>query len=412
MLYKCTISLCGKFNMNTDKSISGLIKNYKYGYSLERAFYKSQEIYDREIENIFLKNWILAGHTSQIPNPGDYFLFEFDKESIIITRTKKDEVKALINVCRHRGSHVCLNKEGNTTAFTCPYHAWSYDLEGTLIAARIMSNDFEKSENGLHQAHVELVGGQIYISLAEEPLSLKGMQEDLADVFDQYGFDHMKLVEQRTYPIEANWKLAVENYQECYHCAPSHLDYAKIHALALAPKKFQPMKDKFLKENTSNIRTKASPYYFDLAKEGDEGYQYDRNPLLKGIKSGSRDGKPVAPLLGKVNEYGNGASEFSVGPTTYYLIYDDHMVGFRFLPTSLNTCIADVFWFVRGDAIKGKDYDLEELLWLWHVTILDDEKIIIDNKKGVDSHFYAPGKLSEMEMMEQHFLNWYLKALS
>jgi Rieske 2Fe-2S family protein len=222
----------------------------------------------------------------------------------------------------------------------------------------------------------------------------------------------MKLVEQRTYPIEANWKLAVENYQECYHCAPSHLDFAKIHALALTPKKFDPIKEKFLNATTSNVRTEPSSYYFDLAKEGNEGYQYDRNPLLKGIKTGSLGGIPVAPLLGKINEYSEAASEFSVGPTTFFLMYDDHIVGYRFLPTSHDTCVADVFWFVRENAIEGKDYDLETLIWLWHVTILDDEKIIIDNKKGVDSHFYQPGKLSEMEAMEQHFINWYLKAIT
>ncbi len=397
--------------MATDKSISDLIADYQHGYSLKQDFYKNPQIYDKEMKNIFLHHWLLAGHVSQIPNPGDFFLFEFDKESIIITRSKQGKIKAHLNVCRHRGSHVCLKKSGNAKAFTCPYHAWSYDLDGKLIAARIMDSDFDKSENGLHQAHVELVGGLIFISLAQNPPSLRGMQEDLTDVFDQFGFDKMKLVKQNTYPVQSNWKLAVENYQECYHCAPSHIDYAKIHALALTPQKFNPFKETYLKETTSNVRTKPSSYYFDLAKEGDEGYQYERNPLLKGMKSGSLGGKPVAPLLGKINHFSEGASEFSVGPVTFFLIYDDHMVGYRFLPTSIDTCVADVFWFVREDAVEGKDYDLETLIWLWHVTILDDEKIIVDNRKGVDSRFYSPGKFSKMEDMEQHFVNWYINAL-
>ena len=398
--------------MSADKSLSDLLNSYNQGYSLEQGFYKNPDIYDEEIKKIFLHHWMLAGHTSQIPNAGDFFLFEFDIESIIITRNKQGEVKAHLNVCRHRGSHVCLEKEGNTTAFTCPYHAWSYDLDGKLIAARIMEADFEKQENGLHPAQVGLVGGLIFISLSDNPPSLNAMHEDLADVYDQFGFDNMKLVKQTTYPVEANWKLAVENYQECYHCAPSHIDYAKIHALALAPKKFAPLKEAFLKETTCNVRTKSSSYYFDLAKDGDEGYQYDRNPLFKGMKSGSLGGKPVAPLLGKINEYGEAASEFSLGPVTFFLIYDYHMVGYRFLPTAHNTCVADVFWFVRADAVEGEDYNLEELTWLWHVTILDDEKIIIDNRKGVDSHFYSPGKLSGMEDMEQHFLDWYINAMT
>lgn len=398
--------------MKLENSIPKLIEGYKPGYSLEQAFYKNSDLYKKEIENIFHKHWILAGHNSQIPEVGDFFLFEFADESIIVTRSKDGSIKAHLNVCRHRGSRVCLKEKGNAKAFTCPYHAWSFDLDGKLIAARYMNDDFDKSKNGLHQAHVELAGGLIFISLAENPLSLSQMQDDLADVFDQFGFDNMKLAMQKTYPINANWKLANENYQECYHCAPSHKDFAKIHAMALNPAKFDQQKETFLKTSESNVRTKPSSYYFDLAEDGQEGYQYDRNPLIKGMMSGSKGGKPVAPLLGKLDKYESAASEFMVGPVTFFLIYDDHMIGYRFLPTSLDECICDLFWFVRGDAVEGKDYDLEALTWLWHVTILDDEKIIIDNKKGVDSHFYGPGKLSDMEAMEQHFLDWYIKSIS
>ena len=398
--------------MQKDKSISELVADYKKGLSLEQGFYKSPEIYQKEMEKIFLHHWILAGHTSQISNSGDYFLLEFDKESVIITRTKNDEIKAYLNVCRHRGSHICLEKNGNAAAFTCPYHAWSYDLDGNLIAARIMGDDFDKSENSLHKAHVELVGGLIFISLAETPPSLDMMQNDLADVVNQFGFDQMKLIKQKSYPIESNWKLAVENYQECYHCTPSHREYAQIHALALAPEKFSKIKEEYLAKSNGSIRQKDASYYFDLAKPGQEGYQYDRNPLLEGMKSGSLGGEAVAPFLGTINEYDGAASEFMVGPVTFFLIYNDHMVGYRFLPLSLNECVCDVFWFVHENAEEGKDYDLEKLTWLWDVTTQADEEIIVNNQKGVDSRFYKPGHLSEMEFFQQHFLNWYLEKIS
>lgn len=389
-----------------------LISEYQPGYSLHRDFYKDPDIYDAEIKNIFLKHWLFAGHTSQVPNPGDFFLFEFDKESIIIVRTKTGETKAFLNVCRHRGSHICLEKEGSTRAFTCPYHAWSYDLDGNLMSARLMDDDFEKSDNGLHRAHIELVGGLIFISLAENPLSLKTMQDDLSDVFEVYGFDHMKLAAQKSFPIAANWKLAVENYQECYHCAPSHQEFAKIHAMAGSPATFKKQKQKFLDQADPAIRTKESDCYFDFAKPGDEGYQYGRNPLLDGVKSGSLGGAPMAPFLGKITGYDGGASEFMVGPVNFFLIYNDHMVGYRFVPMTHNTCRCEIFWFVRDDAVEGKDYDLDKLTWLWDVTTQADEKIIINNKKGVDSHFYVPGRLSTMEYFEQSFITWYLKTLS
>lgn len=397
--------------MTKFKTIDQLLSDYKIGYSLEQEFYKNPDIYQKEIDNIFMKHWMLAGHTSQIPESGNYFLVEFDTESIIVVRTQDCTIKAHMNVCRHRGSHICLEKQGTIKALTCPYHAWTYDLDGKLKAARNMSDDFEFQDNNLHPVNVELVGGLIFISLAENPPSLNGMREDLKDVFDVFGFDNMKLAEHRHYPIQANWKLVVENYQECYHCAPSHKDFAKIHAMAQSPEKFDAQKDAFVKKSDGYVRTKASSYYFDMAKPGEEGYQYDRNPLLKGRKSGSKNAVPVAPLLGKLKEYEEAASEFMLGPVTFFLIYDDHMIAYRFLPNTQESSHCDLYWFVRKDALEGKDYNLDDLTWLWHVTILDDEEIIINNQKGVNSRYYGPGKLSEWEHFPQHFLNFYLNSL-
>lgn len=397
--------------MTSKKTVSDLIENYVPGYSLDQAFYKDPETYKREIDEIFLKRWILAGHVSKIPNIGDFFLVEFDQESVIITRAKSGQVKALLNVCRHRGSHVCKEKQGNAKAFTCPYHAWSYDLEGKLIAARMMDDDFDKSDNSLHQASVELVGGLIFISLSDNPPSLSAMKDDLNDVFEQFGFDHMKLAEQKSYVIPANWKLALENYQECYHCAPSHKEFSQIHALAQHPEKFAVMKQAYDAQKNHEIRIKAAPFFFDMELEGQEGYEYSRYPLLPGSKSGTLGGKPAAPFLGNITKYDGASSEFMVGPVTFFLIYNDHMVAYRFLPISIDECVCDIFWFVHEDAVQGDDYDLKNLTWLWDVTTQADKEIIVNNQKGVNSHFYKPGKLAGMESQLQHFLSWYLKTI-
>ncbi len=243
-------------------NLSHLINTYRSGYSLERVFYENEEIYQKEIRNIFFEHWILAGHTSQIPRRGDFFLFEFDKESVIVTRTKEGHINALLNVCRHRGSRICLETSGNTQALICPYHAWAYDLDGQLLAARTMDDDFDRSANGLHRAHVECVGGLIFISLAKRPLSLKFMRDDLKDTFDLFGFERMKQIEQKSYPINANWKLATEHYQECYHCTPSHREYARIHANALPAAQLDCHWKAYLQAQTNDIRTTPSAFYF------------------------------------------------------------------------------------------------------------------------------------------------------
>ena len=396
---------------NSDE-IKQLVAAQQQGFSLGQDFYKDINIYQAEINNIFLNHWLYAGHVSQIPSAGDYFTFEFDAESVIVARTPAGEVKAHMNVCRHRGSRICLEPSGSQKSLTCPYHAWSYNLDGELISARNMPDDFERSENGLHKVKVELLGGLIFICLSENSPSLVSLRQELQQTFELFGMHNMKLAEQKSYRIPANWKLAVENYQECYHCAPSHQEFAQIHAMAKSPKVFQIAKQKYSQTNQGNPKFIELNRYFDLAEEGQEGYQYARNPLIRGALSGSLDGKPVAPLLGLLQEYDSGASELMIGPLSYFLIYDDHMLSYRFLPISVDECICDVSWFVNESAVLGQDYQLEQLTWLWDVTTQADKTIIKNNQKGVDSRFYQPGRLSEMESFQQSFLNWYLKVLS
>lgn len=391
--------------------IKQLVDTQPQGYSLAQAFYKDPDVYQAEIKNIFLEHWLYAGHVSQIPSAGDYFTVEFDTESVIVLRTHSGEVKAHMNVCRHRGSRICLKQSGSQKSLTCPYHAWSYNLDGELISTRNMPDDFERSENSLHKVKVALLGGLIFVCLSENPPSLFSLRKDLEPTFALFGMNSMQLAQQKSYSIPANWKLAVENYQECYHCAPCHPEFAQIHAMAKSPKVFQIAKENFSQANQNSPKFITLNRYFDLAEKGQEGYQYDRNPLLRDAKSGSVGGHPVAPLLGTLKDYDGGASELMIGPLSYFLIYDDHMLAYRFLPVSVDECICDVSWFVNESAVQGKDYQLEQLTWLWDVTTQADKTIIKNNQKGVDSRFYQPGRLSEMESFQQSFLNWYMQTL-
>lgn len=396
--------------------IKRLISAYEYGHALERSFYTSREVYDVEMEHIFCHHWIFAGHSTDIPDAGDFFLVEFDAESVIVARTQDGGIKAHLNVCRHRGSRICLEPEGSTKALVCPYHAWTYNLDGALVGARQMANDFDKSAHGLHPVHVALVGGLIFINLADEPPALDRLHDELADVFDLYGFHTMKTAHKERYTMEANWKLAVENYQECYHCAPSHEEFAQLHPMADTPAKFQAQRTKYLEnldqgDPATHVKIKEANCYFDLAPTGQEGFQYSLNPLRPGTLSGSKDGQPVGPLLGNLKAFDGGAAEFMVGPLSFFLLYDDHMVGYRFLPAGPNKSVCDVFWFVRSDAVEGADYDKAKLTWLWDITTHADKEIITNNQRGVNSRFYVPGRLSEMEHFEQHFLNWYIQTL-
>jgi Rieske 2Fe-2S family protein len=152
--------------------------------------------------------------------------------------------------------------------------------------------------------------------------------------------------------------------------------------------------------------------YLDTkAKPGEQGYGYSRTALFEGYKTGSRDGEPVAPLLGKLTDYDGGASDLTVGHCSFFLAYSDHVVAYVFTPVDHLNCQCEIYWMVRGDAEEGKDYDREALMWLWDVTTYADEKIIVNNWKGVRSRYYQPGPFSGMERAEQIFIEWILQEL-
>jgi len=399
-------------NLHIAAQIKALVQDHKPGRSLAQSFYTDPDVYKADIDRIFFKHWLFAGHVSQISETGDYVLCEFDTESIIVVRTASGEIKAYANLCRHRGSKICLEPLGKKKHFMCPYHAWTYNLDGQLILAGQMPEGFDPSENNLHGIHVEIIRGLIFISLAEEPLSLDKLKADLSEVFDILDLGGLKLAKTKSYPIASNWKLAVENYQECYHCAPSHKAFSKIHAMSAPLKIFESKKEKYRQDQPLGGLMSEFNYYFDLAQPSDEGFQYGRNPLVAGKVSGSEDGSALSPLLGNLATYSGGASELMIGPLMYFLIYDDHMVGYRFLPVSKAQTVCDVYWFVRSDAVDGRDFDSAKLTWLWGVTTQEDKRIIENNQTGVNSRFYQPGHLSDMEHFLQSFLRWYIQSLS
>jgi len=155
--------------MTLQAQLEHLLADHHDGMALPRAFYTDPAIYDHDIASYWNKNWIWVGHVSQIPKPGDYFLFDYANESIIVVRDKHGDIHAHLNVCRHRGSRVCTEQSGNARSFVCPYHAWTFELSGDLRAGRAMGADFNPSEWGLFPAQLRIFEGLFLYAPAPRP---------------------------------------------------------------------------------------------------------------------------------------------------------------------------------------------------------------------------------------------------
>ncbi|HMD00291.1 MAG TPA: aromatic ring-hydroxylating dioxygenase subunit alpha, partial [Ferruginibacter sp.] len=198
--------------------VQQIIKNYRPGFSLEQAFYISNEVFEAEWEHIFKKQWLYAGNITQIPKPGDYFLYQLQNDSVIVIRGNNNEVYGLYNTCRHRGSAICLTESGHAAKLVCPYHQWVYDKDGTLLNARMMPDDFDKSGYRLSSVHARVVEGLIFVSLAKMAPSFSAIENSLSPYLKPFRINSAKLACRKNYKLQANWKLVAENFRECYHC--------------------------------------------------------------------------------------------------------------------------------------------------------------------------------------------------
>ena len=352
--------------------------------------------------------WIYACHQSELVDSGSFKLLEIAGESLIIVRTCDGAIKAHVNVCRHRGSRVCSQRVGQVQNLVCPYHGWAYDLDGTLLSNREMPTGFDKSQYGLKSVAVSVVHGMVFINFDVDASPLVCLIKPLDKALDIYDLANTQVAYQEIWNVQANWKLVLENFMECYHCAPAHPEYARAHGLKLPTR----LLGKLLP--TLYARSESLGFYHEtvgssIESGGDmlNAIFHARNPLLEGYVTGSEDGKPLAPLLGNVTGYDGGAADIEIGLLCYGLIYPDHAVIYSFLPQERHSTDMQVTWLVRAGAKVDTDYDRKHLTWLWRVTTDADKTIILDNQHGVNSRFYEPGPYSEMEVFSHYFVEWY-----
>ena len=388
------------------------------GFAMDAYFYRSPRVYRRELDEILFKSWLYAGHVSQVANVGDYFRFDLGEDSIVVVRGVDGEIRALMNICRHRGSRFCSEPEGSCQAFVCPYHGWVYELDGSLKAARSMDSlaGFDPSAYALKGCRCTVFEGLIFVNCDPEAAPLEKTLRRIEPALHPYHLPTAKIAHRRNYAVEANWKLALENYLECYHCATAHRAYAKRHTLEALGEEVERRNAQMLEraeEETGvpGIGLQHSRVYGSSPDFGCCAHTR-RYSLYDGFKTGSRDGGPLAPLMGDFKGYDGGAGDFQLGSLTFMLNYPDHCVLYRFIPRGMDRTDMDLVWFVRGDAEEGRDYNLDALTWLWDRTTREDQVLIMRNSEGVHSRFFEPGPYHpEQERLCIEFVDWYLGAL-
>lgn len=213
--------------------------------ALAPRFYHGDEIFRIEVERLFHGQWFCVAREEQLAERGDLLHVAVAGEQVIVVRGRDDRLQAFFNVCRHRGSRLTLstplpdsaNPDARISAhveggaITCPYHAWSYNLDGSLRVAPHMRFDeaCPKSRFSLVPVKLDTWGGFIFVHIGESPeLSLAGQLGVVPGRIARYPLQDMRTGKQIIYDVKANWKIIVENYNECYHCGPVHPELCAV----------------------------------------------------------------------------------------------------------------------------------------------------------------------------------------
>jgi len=390
-----------------------------YGESLPGYLYSDMAVFEADVHMLGETQWLLLDHSSRIPRPGDYFLFSLGSESLIIVRDRDNVVHAFFNVCRHRGSRICLKEQGHASMLVCPYHSWSYALDGQLRGAAAMPEQFDKSLFSLRSAHLRTEQGLIFLNLSKgEPPDFEDFIRRPRRFLTPHRLDAAKVAARKHYPTAANWKLVVENFLECYHCKSAHPTFSSVHSSEkmLAYGAGPGSASKELEEQFSGELTEwenwAAAKGFEKGMFGDDWHTpyfqaASRIPIGGRYATESVGGTPVAPLMGAYTEYDYAQTAINFNPIAYVLSSSDHAVVFRFTPRGPLSTDVEAIWLVSESAVEGRDYDVRRLMHVWDVTLTEDKVITENNQAGVLSTAYLPGPHSQHETRITDFCAWY-----
>jgi Rieske 2Fe-2S family protein len=359
--------------------------------TLPRRYFVSPEIFGHEQEKILSRQWVLVGHQSQIAKAGDYFTSEVAGESLIVVRDQRSTIRSFYNVCRHRGARLREDQSGHASVIQCPYHAWTYGLDGRLIGAPHMDEvpGFDKADYSLHPVHLGLWEGFIFVNLADSPTPPEEWFAPLAGKFTHWNMSILRSARRIEYDVRANWKLIFENYSECYHCPGVHPALSKL-----------------------------TPY--DSAEN-----DLCNGPFLGGFmkinkgKSLTMSGNACALPVGDIGEKNaHRVFYYSIFPNMLLSMHPDYVMVHQIWPQSAERTLILCDWFFHPDAFEAgitdpsDRFNPEDAIEFWDMTNKQDWHVCELSQRGIASRAYQPGPYSPRESIPAAWDREYLRHMS
>jgi Rieske 2Fe-2S family protein len=354
--------------------------------TLARDYYTSAEIFKQEEDQLFSHAWVCVGRAKDLAHPGAYQLANVAGESLIVVRDRAGQIRAHYNVCRHRGTRLCTESQGTfPETIQCPYHAWTYRLDGRLIGAPHMAGtpDFSIADYPLHSASVGEWEGFLFVNLGTNPEPLAEVFAPVHDRFARFNLSSLVSVRRIDYDVRANWKLIMQNYSECLHCPTIHPELT-----------------------TKLPYTSGANDLTEGAFLG--GYMEIKAPH----ESATMSGRACAIPLGNLPpDDRSRAFYYTLFPTMMLSLHPDYAVYYTVSPRSATESSVRCDWMVHPDAPSRPGYNIADAEEFWDRTNRQDWHICEQSQLGVMSRVYAPGPYSPRESVPAAWDREYLREL-
>ena len=346
--------------------------------TLPARYYTDPDHFRLELERMHFAMWLHAGRTEQIPTTGDYVLVEIGNASVILVRDDVGAVRAFHNVCRHRGTRLCTETSGQLTGrIQCPYHAWTYGLDGRLQRAPHMEkvDGFHQEAFALHPVAVGTWDGHLFINLADSPEPLSAHLSTMPDRFGPWGMETLRLAYRAVYQLNANWKLVIQNYSECLHCPIIH-----------------------------PLLSQHSPYMSGDNEPPQPTYLGGRMDLRAGVETLTIDGRsPWGPLPRLDAEQRRQVYYYAILPNLLLNLHPDYMLTFALWPRAHDHTEIVCEWHFHPEAMARPDFDPGPAVAFWDLTNRQDWEVSELAQQGIGSRAYTPGPYSNREELLHAF---------
>ena len=365
--------------------LSDSLKPLAEARTLPATFYTSRGIFDLEMTSLFQTMWLPVCREEDVAQPGDFITREIGAECVLILRGKDNTIRAFYNVCRHRGTRLLCDAAGQgLKKMMCPYHAWTYELDGSLANAPDMGDEFDKNEFSLCTVNSTTRYGFVWINLDEHAQTLNEWQKDFADI-DRYHMQDLVRGKKVSYEVNANWKIVCENYSECYHCALVHPQLNRV----------------------SDARSGRGEMERGACFNGGSMY------LNSGFTALTMSGKSSLPVI-------PGLSDADKKTINYYVVYPNLLLGLHseyvlvhtLWPVAPGKSIVECEWLYTAEAVNSNNFDPSDSVEFWDTTNRQDWGLCERVQLGAASKGYRPGPYNQAESCVHEFDRRYAELMT